>query len=258
MTPNSRTPLSPGSRLAAVLLIVGTTVHVAATETAAQGLAQQSLDEQLLEELGGDLLDELERPEEPGPNPRDAEPPQAEPEGEPREPDAIPDGLGEAAVSDRDQPLLAVGEAMREVQAQLAQGRLGGGTQKRQREIVDRLAEMIQQVQQNRQSAAASNQQQVASRQQVTQPQQKPQSGDPSQPRAKSRPSQTSNAKPGQTAGKAVDMDQMRAVLRELWGRLPERARQQMLELPVEQFLPEYEEMIEEYFRRLAEEEGNE
>ena len=46
--------------------------------------------------------------------------------------------------------------------------------------------------------------------------------------------------------------------MKELWGALPERARQQMQQLPVEDFPPKYERLIEEYFRRLAEEKGKE
>ena len=43
-------------------------------------------------------------------------------------------------------------------------------------------------------------------------------------------------------------------MLGELWGELPETEREQMLELPVEElFLPKYQELIEEYFKRLAE-----
>jgi hypothetical protein len=44
--------------------------------------------------------------------------------------------------------------------------------------------------------------------------------------------------------------------MKRLWGGLPERARQQMLQTPVEEFPPKYEEQIEQYFRRLAEEKG--
>ncbi len=39
-----------------------------------------------------------------------------------------------------------------------------------------------------------------------------------------------------------------------LWGQLPPRARQQILQPPVEEFPPKYETQIEDYFRRLAEE----
>ena len=52
-------------------------------------------------------------------------------------------------------------------------------------------------------------------------------------------------------------MDEMRAMMKQLWGELPEHARQQMLQSPIEEFPPKYQSLIEAYFRRLAEEKGN-
>ena len=46
----------------------------------------------------------------------------------------------------------------------------------------------------------------------------------------------------------------MRAVIKRLWGELPERDRGKMLLSPGEEFPPKYELLIEEYFRRLSEE----
>jgi len=48
--------------------------------------------------------------------------------------------------------------------------------------------------------------------------------------------------------------DRRRELMRRLWGHLPEKVREQMLNAPVEQFLPKYEKLIENYFRRLSEE----
>jgi hypothetical protein len=38
------------------------------------------------------------------------------------------------------------------------------------------------------------------------------------------------------------------------WGELPERDRQRMLQIPVEEFPPKYESMIEDYYRQLSNE----
>lgn len=54
----------------------------------------------------------------------------------------------------------------------------------------------------------------------------------------------------------AVRNEEVQAAMKQLWGELPEHVRQQMLELPVEQFPPKYEQQIEAYFRRLAEQKG--
>ena len=64
---------------------------------------------------------------------------------------------------------------------------------------------------------------------------------------ATGRRRQGSQARPGTNCA---------AVIRRLWGQLPEHARGQMLQSPVEEFPPKYEVLIEEYFRRLAEEKG--
>jgi hypothetical protein len=42
----------------------------------------------------------------------------------------------------------------------------------------------------------------------------------------------------------------------DVWGHLPERIRQQLQSAAVERFLPKYEDLIEAYYQRLAEEEA--
>jgi len=46
----------------------------------------------------------------------------------------------------------------------------------------------------------------------------------------------------------------VKSLLKDSWGHLPAHAREQMLQNSPEQFLPQYELMIERYYRRLAEE----
>ena len=43
-------------------------------------------------------------------------------------------------------------------------------------------------------------------------------------------------------------------LLRRMWGHLPDKVRDQMQASLSEQFLPKYERLIEEYYKRLAEE----
>jgi hypothetical protein len=42
-------------------------------------------------------------------------------------------------------------------------------------------------------------------------------------------------------------------LLKAVWGHLPERVRQEVQNASVEQFLPKYEKLIEDYYKRLAE-----
>jgi len=45
-------------------------------------------------------------------------------------------------------------------------------------------------------------------------------------------------------------------MVKALWGHLPERSREQMLQSFSDEFLPKYEIEIEQYYRRLSEEQG--
>jgi hypothetical protein len=86
------------------------------------------------------------------------------------------------------------------------------------------------------------------------------------------QPSQKKPGKPGATAAgsgqtaardstdrldsstaKPVDKGDLEAVVKDLWGHLPERSREQMLQSFSEEFLPKYELEIEQYYRRLSE-----
>ena len=44
--------------------------------------------------------------------------------------------------------------------------------------------------------------------------------------------------------------------MKSLWGNLPVRSREQMLQSFSDEFLPKYEIEIEQYYRRLSEEQG--
>jgi len=58
----------------------------------------------------------------------------------------------------------------------------------------------------------------------------------------------------GQSPGPVAADRTIRSLLDEHWGEMPPKAREQLLQAtPAEQFLPKYREMIETYFRRLAE-----
>jgi hypothetical protein len=45
-------------------------------------------------------------------------------------------------------------------------------------------------------------------------------------------------------------------MLKQIWGHLPPKIRDQMQSALIEDFLPKYERLIEEYYSRLAEEES--
>jgi hypothetical protein len=58
------------------------------------------------------------------------------------------------------------------------------------------------------------------------------------------------------STAKPVDKGEVNEMVKALWGNLPERDRQQMLQSFSDEFLPKYELEIEQYYRRLSEEQG--
>jgi hypothetical protein len=90
------------------------------------------------------------------------------------------------------------------------------------------------------------------------------------------KPDQRSQSKPGNKSGSAagrgrtaardstdrldrasakpIDKGEINDLVKELWGHLPERSREQMLQSFSDEFLPKYEREIEQYYLRLSEE----
>jgi hypothetical protein len=62
-----------------------------------------------------------------------------------------------------------------------------------------------------------------------------------------------SNARLDQTSAQSIDKADLDALVKDLWGHLPERSREQMLQSFSDEFLPKYELEIEQYYRRLSE-----
>lgn len=213
--------------------------------------AQQpgSLDEELLEQLNTDPPDEVDRePLGRGQRQGRAEEP-ADDEKDDLQ-DRLRRELGAAAVAEDQQPLLAVARKMRRAEGRIAEKDPGDSTRKLQRQIVADIDELIQQLRRRCRKPGPGNSRPQASRGGPAK-QPKPGSG-----RGNPGPGRPPN--PAGTAGNATprrpDMKEMQQVIRELWGILPKRDREQVVQPPIEEFLPKYEILTEEYFRRLAEE----
>jgi hypothetical protein len=167
--------------------------------------------------------------------------------------------LGPAGVSqpDDDNPLLSVARQMREAEGLIAKAQSGPRTQEVQKRIVADLDKLIQQARMScgKCASATTVPQSTASRQPVTQPNKTP--GGPSSPgKPNPKPATDSTAKPGTAQPKRPDIEVARGMVKELWGMLPEHEREQMMQLPLEEFLPKYEPLIIEYFKRLSEEQA--
>lgn len=190
--------------------------------------------------------------------------------------------LGPAAQSQADSPLIDVARTMEQVQQRIGQADAGTETQAMQGRILTTLDELLKQAQQqcqacpgacpgakpgecqgkapgNCQGNGKGTKQATGNRQPVEQPKDIPPANyvkrknsgggaDPSQ--AIAGPDKVG---PGMKVIHQPNMEEMRTLMKSLWGELPEREREQMLQLPVEEFLPKYEVLIEQYFQRLSE-----
>jgi len=143
--------------------------------------------------------------------------------------------------------LLQVAETMRGVQPRLGQRDSGELTQSLQRQIVDDLEKLIRQAKQSGNGGKSSSDRQPAANGQTN----------PSQPAGDaSARAKTSDPKPHRTPDEVrAEGAKEKAIerMKSMYAELPKHEREHVLEPPSEHFLPEYELEIEDYFRRLSE-----
>lgn len=212
-----------------------------AQEPAATDSSQTDLDAQLLEDLGGDLFDES--PDE-GATELDKD--LREFHGE---------DIGQSSPADDPHlPLERIGMQMRSAQRLLAERDGFGRATRLQDQILQDLDELIKQAQRQRKHSQKPGKSSPGSQRSDA----KPQGGQQGQAAAEGQQpaaDSTDNLREGTSeTGSPADRQATRTeLLKNLWGHLPERVRQQMLQSADDEFLPKYELEIEQYFRRLAE-----
>jgi len=206
------------------------------------------------------------KPSKPGgPTPPDLLPDSAEPR-KPAASPAAPLPQDYSRVSEAENPLVDIARRMREAERLLAQAQSGQKTQELQDGIVKDLDELLKRVAAQCQGAQACQVQcsspQVAQRRPGNAPVQGPAQPTDELPKQRSEkkldPVSQTSERPTLGRDAKVSPEQRKTLVRGAWGSLPERHRQQMMQLlPPEEFLPKYESMIEEYYRRLGEENGH-
>ena len=244
------------------LLSVAVTIAVACIPADLSGSDQkpaQSLEQRLLEDLRVDPFDDevhrellmpADRSGDKAPLPNEKDKARKESEELKRK---LLEELGAAGVSENENPLLDVAQRMRQAEGLIGQTKSGARTQDLQSEIISKLDELLQQAKKScKQGASSCNSQSVTSRRPMNQPQPQKQAEAGRKPGTK--PAADSNAKPGSSAPRRPDMEEMQDLVKSVWGELPPSQREQMLQLSIEEFLPKYELLIEAYFRRLASE----
>lgn len=141
-------------------------------------------------------------------------------------------------------PLRMIESNMRSVEKALRREDLAAGTQSKQREIAQQLAALIEQLERQRQSSSRSS---GKSKSTAAEPEAAPSSTGQEVVRSETGTDRPSVGADGE--GEKVPV----GIAKEVWGQLPARVRQQMQNLKSEEFLPKYERMIQQYYKRLAE-----
>jgi hypothetical protein len=200
--------------------------------------SQDDLDAQLLQDLGGDLFE------------------QEDTAGDLDEAllDALGEDLGQSSpAEDPLAPLERIGMQMRSAERLLSEPGAAARATRLQDQIVKDLDHLIQKAQRQKKQSQKGGKPSAGSQR----PEAKPQGGQPGESAAEGQQpaaDSTDGTREGTGEASAADRDAgRRELLKNLWGHLPERVRQQMLQSPDDEFLPKYEFEIEQYFRRLAE-----
>jgi hypothetical protein len=161
--------------------------------------------------------------------------------------------LGAAAEKENDNPLLNIANNMFQVRLRMKQSNVGPATLGMQKQIVADLDQLIEQVRKSAgqcQSSSANSQ---------GQPKQNPSD---SSAKSGAKPGQKTGGKPAAAGAKnssdgqtrKPDVEEIRTMMNNLWGELPPSVQEQMLQAPIEDFVPKYQNLIEDYFRDLSNE----
>ena len=125
-----------------------------------------------------------------------------------------------------------------------------------QQQVVKQLDELIAELSKQCQACKQGGQQSPPSQSQAAQRHQQAGQSSPDAARGNTA-AQDSTTRLGQSSGRptANEKADLDNVMKSLWGHLPERSREQMLQSFSHEFLPKYQLEIEEYYRRLSEDE---
>jgi TolA-binding protein len=208
-----------------------------------------TLDQQLLDDLGDDLLEGLDDiPVDPAFGEGDVDRPKSDRDLRDQDlREAL--GEGEDIGQAEEDELTRIARQMRQAQRRIEQREVSTETQEIQKNIVAQLDALIQELQEQKKKCNSSSASKpTAGSQQIKQPDQ-PNQG---QQQTSNKPASDSSPRLGEEDAVAADAAAMEALIKQVWGHLPDRARQEMQNATVEDFLPKYQQVIEDYYRRLA------
>ena len=225
--------------------------------------APSELDKQLLEGLGGDLLEGLPPlkpppPEKSPPPPEETSPPPGETPSQ--RGDAAPTGEGELRqkpgpadeldgedvdlAGQAANPVIDLGRRMKTIERLISERNTSAATQRMQEQIVADMSRLIDQIRQQKKKGGGGPRRPRRPAGQTA--------GEPGDQES-SNPAEESQSRVRSADDRKAEVRDLENLLKEVWGHLPERVRQQMLSGSAEEVLPKYQKLIEEYYKRLAE-----
>jgi len=200
--------------------------------------SSRSLDQQLLDGLDRELLQGLpggKRPSESAPSHsvKENAPPRS----------AAKEGESDGTPIESQNPLAIIAQRMRTIENRIAQHDTSAATQAEQGQILHDLDALLEEAKKARQGGKKQGGQRGGSAQ----------TGTGTGNAAAGPPRDSTNRIDRGTQEQAEPAD-VKDVIRRIWGHLPQKVRDEMQAPLSEQFLPKYERVIEEYYKRLAEE----
>lgn len=172
-------------------------------------------------------------------------------------------GAREAAGEDvGGSPLASVVSGMRRAEGQLRNNDTSSGAAPVQREVVAQLEKLIAEMEKQCQSCnkSSKDQKKQASKRSKPKPGECKPGDKEGQCDKPGQPSKKKGGKPNQSgttslagAPNAANPEEQKRLIKAAWGHLPERMREQMLQGSDSEFLPEYRDELQDYYRRLAE-----
>ncbi|QGJ69645.1 Hypothetical protein PBC10988_13270 [Planctomycetales bacterium 10988] len=224
----------------------------------------------MIEEEIPELEEEAtEEPQQPEP----AETTETRPTGKAKKPQ---DGLTRSLVEeleadiendDEESPLFRLGKQMQEVQRLIAKANSGDQTQQAQQQIVKELDEMLKRMQ-SRCENKGQNPQQAKQPSQQPSERSEPSSQPPSHQKGDAEPqnpTEQENRNPNDSSERlppeeysetesATSPEELARMVESVWGHLPERQREVLIQAFKQKYLPRYEALIKAYYSRLARE----
>ncbi len=225
----------------------------AAAADSAPPAAKPSTDEMLRDSLDNELLKGLDVP----PATETVSPSAAKPRDTPTDGASdIDQSLLEQLAEGEDlgkaspDPLVSIGRRMRVAEELISRQVTSQKTQRVQQQVIEDLDRLIEEMKKQCQSGQGSS---TSGPKPGAKPGRKSQAGSGENTGA-NQPAKESTARTDGNASDRENLLRLQQMLKQIWGHLPPKIRDQMQSSAIEEFLPRYEKLIEEYYTRLAEE----